>query len=298
MKAFMYHDIRDLENTNFKSRMALKSFLSVQQFKNQLNFIIENYQVISTENLKNIDLNRVEKNYAILTFDDGLLDHYHIASILYDYKISGTFLIPTLAVRDRKMIKSHKIQFILAAVEEKKVVRAIFDYLKLSSDQAKHLWDTYSISRWKNNWWTPEMIFVTNFLRNCDKNAEITNHLFTNLVTADELAFCEDFYLNEDQVKYLVAAGMTVGGHGYSSEALATLENQEEDIKQSLSYVQKFYKKCLSFSYPNGSYNQETIDCMRKYGCEYAFTTVAQDMSNEMDFLAIPRFDAPQTLPL
>ena len=38
-----------------------------------------------------------------LTFDDGLLDHYHILDILLDKQVSGTFFIPCEAVVERRM---------------------------------------------------------------------------------------------------------------------------------------------------------------------------------------------------
>jgi len=299
MKAFMYHDIRDSGKTYFKTRMKLKSFLSIQQFRNQLKHILENYEVISSSDIERVNFSAPQQHYAILTFDDGLLDHYHVASILQEFGIKGTFLIPTLAVRDRKMIKSHKIQFILASGNEKKVVQSILSHPKIKSEQeAKTLWDDYSVSHWKNNWWSEEMVFVTNFLRQDIRGTEITDALFTDFVTKDEVDFCADFYLTESQIDEMLLAGMEIGGHGYTSEGLALLKNQEEDIQLSLEYIQKFHQKPMTFSYPNGSYNEDTIHYMNKYGVKYAYTTVSQPLNSEMNFLEIPRFDAPQTLPL
>ena len=293
VKAFMYHDIRDLNNTKFKSRLELKSFLNVKQFRRQLKYIKQNYTVIDPIDL--LDITDFNKNYAILTFDDGLLDHYNITSILLDNKITGTFLIPSNAVKNRLVIKSHKIQFILAAADEKKLVERIFNELNVTNQQ--QLWNTYSMSKWKTNWWSREMIFVTNILRNHKHGDVITNKLFSEFVTTDESDFCGDLYLSEQHLKEMNDSGMKLGGHGHTSEGLPNL-NQENDILQSIEYIKQFTNNNLVFSYPNGLYNNETLDIMKKYNCKFGFTTKIDNITKDTDLLQIPRYDAPQTLTL
>jgi len=292
----MYHDIRDFNNTDFKSRLELKSFLTVDQFKSQLDYLVKNYRIISTMDLLEAD-NISDDKCAILTFDDGLNDHHRVASILADRNIKGTFLIPTVAIRDRLIMKSHKIQFILASEKEEILVNTILDYFKTSKLKERVMWNKFSRSNIKDNWWSKEMVFVTNILRNHERGTEITDKLFKKFVTTDEEAFCEDFYLTESQVKDLVSLGMEVGGHGYLSENL-TLLDQKKDISQSLKYIKKFHKDDLIFSYPNGSYNKETLSLMEKYGCKFAYTTVPKLINKNVNNLEIPRFDGPQTLPL
>ena len=43
-------------------------------------------------------------NYAVLTFDDGLVDHFYVHQQLKKLNISGTFLIPTAPVVEQKMM--------------------------------------------------------------------------------------------------------------------------------------------------------------------------------------------------
>lgn len=289
----MYHDIRDLNNTKFKSRLQLKSFLNVKQFRNQIKYLKQNYTIIDPIDL--LDITNFNKNYAILTFDDGLLDHYNITSILLDNKITGTFLIPSNAVQNRLVIKSHKIQFILAAVDEKKIVKQIFDELHNINQQ--QLWNTYSLSKWKTNWWSKEMVFVTNILRNHKQGDLITNNLFSKFVTTDETDFCSELYLSEQHLKEMDDTGMNLGAHGHVSEGLPNL-NQESDISRSIKYIKQFTNNELVFSYPNGLYNNETLNIMKKYDCKFGFTTKIDNITKDTDLLQIPRYDAPQTLTL
>lgn len=77
IRAFMFHDIRDLEDTKYPERYKLKSFLRRNQFEFQISKIMSKYQIISSLDIKKIDLNN-NIDYAVLTFDDGLRDHYYV----------------------------------------------------------------------------------------------------------------------------------------------------------------------------------------------------------------------------
>ncbi len=78
LRTFMYHDVRDTEDTKFPGRYNLKSFLNLEQFEKQVKFIAENYDIISPEDYKFINFNDDnDHKFAILTFDDGLVDHYN-----------------------------------------------------------------------------------------------------------------------------------------------------------------------------------------------------------------------------
>ena len=292
VKAFMFHDIRNHDNTKYIERYKLRSFMTVDEFKSKLDYLIEEYNIISASEIPNVKVSNGK--HAVLTFDDGLVDHYHVAEILSDMGLSGTFLIPAQAVRDRVIFNSHKIQFILASISEKELVKRILD-LTPEYVSNKHLWDKYSVTKLKDNWWTPEMIFVTNILRYYD-NGDITKKLFSSIVTTDNDGFCGDFYLNEKQIHEMVKGGHEIGGHGFLSSPLTAIPNQKNDIIQSLDYVKKFYNEDIIFSYPNGKYDHDTLDILEDYGCKYAFTTVKQKLNINTSMLEIPRYDAAQDI--
>jgi len=294
LKALMYHDIRDYKDTNYPSRLQLKSFMTLVEFKNQLQYISKNYNIIRSHEIAEYQHCSNHKN-VILTFDDGLQDHYNVAEILSDMNIPGTFFIPTLAIRDGVVIKSHKIQFILAALSETTLVQRILestpDYVSNT-----YLWEKYSVSKWKDNWWSPEMVFTTNILRDYDVDNSITDSLFANIVTADEIGFCNEFYLSELNIHNMINAGHDIGAHGYTSDGLTLISNQEYDITESLKYIRKFHQNDLIYSYPNGLYDTNTIELMSKHGCEYAYTTNKSVIDNDTSMLEIPRFDASQDI--
>tara|TARA_Y100000593_G_scaffold95015_1_gene198293 strand:- start:37020 stop:37910 length:891 start_codon:yes stop_codon:yes gene_type:complete len=292
----MYHDIRNHKDSDFgrlfHKRYELKSYITRNKFIKQIDFIKNESDIISTSQFLELDKND-KGNYSILTFDDGLLDHYDILDILIDKKINGTFFIPCEAVTRRKILLSNKIQFILALVDEKKLTSLIID--ELGDDK---LWDIYSVSKWKDNWWSPEMVFVTNILRNHSSGKRLANQLFKDYVTTDEKDLCDKFYLNTDHIVELVNNGMYIGGHGYISEDLSNMSDArlDNEIFKSIEFVNNFYNGYRTFAYPNGGYNNDTLKCMSKYEYDLAFTTKQETLDSiSFDPLMIPRYDASQT---
>lgn len=290
----MFHDVRNLKDTNHPKRYNLKSFLSEDQFKFQINEIKNKYKIISSLDIKNVDRN-TDNNYAVLTFDDGLLDHYRVFKHLKTLKLSGTFFIPKMPIVEKRVINTHKIQFILASVDEKFIVDEI---LRLFDDRDK-IWEEYSISRVKNNWWSKEMTFVTNFLRRHRDNNELTDYFFKKFVTNDEPKFSTDLYLSKTHIEEMSNYGMVIGGHGDISENLLLIEDYKYDIDESKKFISDYSNEFL-FSYPNGGYNEDIKNYMKEVDCTLAYTTTPTTVTelDNIEYLEFPRYDSPQTIKL
>tara|TARA_B110000977_G_scaffold109315_1_gene142275 strand:+ start:16759 stop:17670 length:912 start_codon:yes stop_codon:yes gene_type:complete len=299
IRAFMFHDVRDLNQTKFPSRYNLKSFLDKGQFQHQLGIINEKYKIVSSLDLPNIDLSSGNVDYAVLTFDDGLVDHFYVYQELKKLGVSGTFLVPTAPVLEQKMIHSHKIQFILASEDEKILTKEILTNFADAYD----LWKKYSHTDWVDNWWSEEMIFITNFLRNhrTDEfdNYEYTDYLFKKYVSKDIHSFASDFYLNLNQLEEMSYSNMVIGGHGNSSDNLLLVDDVEADILKSHWFTGHFSDKFV-FSYPNGGFNKEIKNIMKRYKCSLSYTIKPQTITNldTVDYLEFPRYDSPQKIPL
>lgn len=295
----MFHDIRNIENTNYPKRYNLKSFLNENQFLFQINEIRKRYKIISSLDIKNIDLETDDENYAVLTFDDGLLDHYKVFKHLKALKISGTFFIPRMPIVEKRVMNTHKIQFILAAAKEKIIVDEILSLF----DNKDEIWSEYSVSRFKNNWWSKEMTFITNFLRSYKDDRvnykDLTDLFFKKFVTEEETNFSNDLYLNVDQIEEMADNGMVIGGHGNISENLLLLEDYKSDIDESKKFISK-YSDEFSFSYPNGGFNNEIKNYMRQANCVIAYTTIPTTLTelDNIDYLEFPRYDSPQIIKL
>lgn len=298
LSVFMFHDIRDHFDIKHSRRYNLKSFLSIKQFVDYINYIVSRFKVISTEQLSSGDITGGNDDCAILTFDDGLIDHYNnVLPILKHYKIKGTFLIASKPATESYIIHSHKIQFIISCVaDESLLVKRIFDELGVDNEEQVYLWEKYSISNHNGNWWTKEMVFITNFFRNYKDRYPIVDTLFSELVASDFKRFNESFYLKPEHVTKLVKAGMDIGGHGHTSENLLLLDDigVREDVSKSIAFVKGLSKSSItSFSYPNGGYNKKIIDILAISSCDVAFTTEEKTISQltPINYLCVPRFN-------
>ena len=299
IRAFMFHDVRDLNQTKFPGRYNLKSFIDKKQFNHQLNFINKKYKIISSLDVPNINLEEGNIDYAVLTFDDGLVDHFYVYKELKKLNVSGTFLVPTSPIIDQKMIHSHKIQFILSAKDEKMLTKEILS----NFDDAYDLWTKYSYTSWVDNWWSKEMIFITNFLRKYKSetfdNYLYTDYLFQKYVSRDIHSFAADFYLNLNQIEEMGYNNMVIGGHGDSSDNLLLVNDIEADITRSHWFVQHFSDDFV-FSYPNGGVNNDIKELLKRYKCSVSYTIVPQTITSldSVDYLEFPRYDSPQKIPL
>ena len=313
----MYHDVRNLDQTKFPKRYSLKSFLREQQFRNQIKYIKKYYNVVSAKQILDSieNKNSLPKNPILLTFDDGLADHYNVVCpILVEEKIVGCFFVPVDACKNKKPFLAHKVQYILAGAETEQIlVKEIFDLLPAFRqkgypiEEDNKLWSTYSQSLWVNNWWSQEMVFVTRLLRedvlpNLVRD-ELVDLLFKKFAYSDEKELADDLYMNVQQIKSLKAS-MEIGGHGFASVNLATLNpsQQRKDIEDTCNFLRTEILNNdddFIFSYPNGGYNQDTVDILKQTGCKAAFTvepTLCSE-SHLSNMLTLPRLCAPQQFP-
>ena len=200
VRNFMFHDIRDLDFNFYPNRYKLKSFLTTDKFLKIIEFIESEYKIISSNQLNKLNELDRNKKYAVLTFDDGLADHYQTFKILKSKKLPATFFVPVLPVTENKVIQTHKIQFIIASVEDEKILT---EEILETTGNRKETYEMYSKTKWKNNWWSKDMIFITNFLRNSiiPNKYEFTDYLFKKYVSDDECNFGSKFYLKESQIR-------------------------------------------------------------------------------------------------
>lgn len=73
--------------------------------------------------------------------------------------------------------------------------------------------------------------------------------------------------MNTSQLKSLISAGHEIGAHGYSHELLSQLdgENLQREIVTARTELQRRLDAPVeSFCYPNGDFNQQTVQAVRQ----------------------------------
>jgi hypothetical protein len=206
------------------------------------------------------------------------------------------------------MIHSHKIQFLLASVNEKKLTNEILNLFDGENNEPfsmrNFIWYSYSETKWKDNWWSKEMIFITNFLRKFNfsefemefKNKyEYVDFLFKKYVKESENVLAKNLYLTEKEIINM-SKTMIIGGHGDTSINLLTERyNLKNEINNSCDFIKEFSKDVV-FSYPNGGVDDTIINYLEKNGCKLAYTIEQKTLTDldVIDYLKFPRYDGAQ----
>ena len=289
MKYLMFHDIRDFNENYFPKRYKLPYFHTITSFKN----ILQRFQPIS--------FNKKSRSGYIYTFDDGLIDHYYIAKILNKMNIRAVFFIPSGPVREREMVLSHKIQFIIASRDENIIVSELLNLIKTNYEINPKEIDHFKKSKWSNNIWSEEMVFITRILREFrgkNERKKLSDALFSKFVSTDEKDFANNFYLNIQQVKEIANMNHIIGGHGDKSNNFSFCTNHEikNEIITSNDFINQFNPDKKYYAYANGGFNDYSISMLDKYNFEKAFTTnIENSTRSKLKNLFIKRID-PMTL--
>lgn len=101
-------------------------------------------------------------------------------------------------------------------------------------------------------------------------------------------------YMSEEQIKELSKSGNEIGSHTVNHPSLEnykgeSLKNELAKSKETLESL--ISKKVISFCYPAGKFNDETVRAVSETGYKYAVTTQSSTgVINLKDLLKIPRF--------
>lgn len=278
----MYHYVRDLKNSRYPEIRGL----SVDFFREQLQYILKYYRVITMQNLfEAIKGNKkLSKNSLLLTFDDAYIDHFEsVFPILDELKIQGSFFPPGKAIQEHRVLDVNKIHFILASVEKKKLliedISSLMDKYRSEYNLESYEY-YYEKLATKDRFDTEEVIFIKRLLqRNLPEKLRsiIINDLFFKYVSKDEGAFSRELYMNYDQLKCMIRHGMYVGSHGWDHYWLNTLtgHQQEKEIELSLDFLRTIGCDISEWAmcYPYGAYNDSLVTLLKTRGCKLALTT-------------------------
>lgn len=294
----MYHYVRDLKNSKFPQIKGLDLY----SFHEQVLYLKKNYNIIRIEDLiLSIDHGvKLPDNAALLTFDDGYIDHYqNVMPFLLKHDLQGSFYIPSSTVDEGKVLDVNKIHFILAKVNDHKIlVREIYSYVqtylpnidcdKLYNETSKigYILDNSDIRFIKQSLQVrlPESI-----------RTDLTKFLFEKYVDNDEINFSKSLYISRKQIKEMLGNGMHIGSHSHNHEWLGskTKTTQRIELNKSVDFLYSLGidTNNLSICYPYGSYNQDTISIAKDIGFKVGFSTVPGVADLDADFLALARLD-------
>ena len=293
----MYHYVREVKHSNYPNLKALE----LNEFKKQISFFKKNFNFIDQNNLEEIISSKKipNKPSILLTFDDGLIDHYkYVFPILLKNKISGCFYPSIRALKQNEVLEVNKIQFILEKEKNRKKILSEIEanLIKLSGEKLEKFYN--KIKQW-SRFDDKDTFFIKQLLQHLLHTKirnKITNKLFQKTVNREEKDFASKLYMSSKNIKEMYLNKMFIGLHGSDHLWLKYLNKneQEREIKNSLSFFSKIgIKNNISMAYPYGSYNKITLNLLKKYKIKFAFTTKPGSINsnNLMKRYLFPRYD-------
>jgi len=287
----MYHYVRSLKNSAYPEIKGLEE----TKFKNQLEYFKKKFEfgnfidIIDSAYIKNeVKKNEVKKNEVILTFDDGLKDHYTtVYPILKKMGIKGYFFPPSKPIEEKMVLDVHKIHFILASTQNKnQIIKEIFRFINKNKNSIgnKTPQEYFKELSIPNRFDTKEVIFIKRILQRelpLELRNEITTNLFKKFVTKDESKFSEKLYMSLEEMKEMSESGMIFGSHSHSHEWLSHIDNKKliNEVENSKKFCHKISSKNneIIMCYPYGDYNEQVINEISKRGFKAGLTTNVGD---------------------
>ena len=283
----MYHYTRYIKNSRYPSIKGLET----EDFKKQLDFFKENFNVVTMEEIIEAvqEGKRLPEKALLLTFDDGYTDNYTVAlPLLLERGLQGSFFVPAKPLVSAGLLEVNKIHFTLAKGNEKEIVNDILDYsLKIKEkleeklnianrDISEELYKRYAVSNGRD---TVDTSFIKKMLQEvlpAGNRTEIIDILFDKYVEVSEEVLANELYVNKTQLKIMKKLGMFIGVHGYEHSHLANLTETEQnkDLDSALCVMREFIDEdAWVMNYPYGSYNEATLRLIKSKGAVLGLTT-------------------------
>lgn len=294
-----YHYIRPIITSKFPGIKGLE----IEGFKRQLDFLEENYSIVSSEQV----LDRIIKNKRLprkacwLTFDDGYKDHYeYVLPELINRNISGAFFPPRIAIKENKILDVNSIHHILSCSTN--ISKLVSDLNSLSiklgikKEKISEYYKKYAVKSRFDNADTKYFKNMLQYVLPEKIRNEITSILFNKLVGVSEAKFSNSLYMNINEVKKLVSSGMYIGSHGSMHYRLDSIDfkTQKTDILSSLEFLEEVGAPTSNWimCYPYGVYNNETVSLLRDLGAAAGLTIEARKANLAVDHpFKLPRLD-------
>jgi peptidoglycan/xylan/chitin deacetylase (PgdA/CDA1 family) len=295
----MYHYVRPINDSKYPGIKGLE----LDGFKRQLDYLKENFNIVSTEQVVDAARNSssLPSDACWLTFDDGYKDHSKfVLPELLKRDLHGAFFPPRVAIEEDVVLDVNLIHHILSCVDDvKQLVSSLNSHCLsngISESNIDAYYEEYAVPNRLDN---ANTIFVKRMLQHVlpeHLRSSIADNMFKEFVGLSAAEFSKELYMSVDEVKELVNSGMYVGSHGSRHYWLNKIssEEQEKDIKQSLNFLEDVGAPTNDWvmCYPYGAYNDATLSLLKKYDASVGITTDARvaNLKGDNPF-ELPRLD-------
>ena len=305
MKALMYHYVR-----RFNSQFPYSKHKDIDDFYYEIKRLKSiGYKFMNVSEAINLIINGGDtEKILLLTFDDGLIDHFKAAQILKELNISkATFYISCKPYFDNKILHVHKAHLIISSQGEKSLELLFQACDRLNISLNKHKSFNIEKESFKNAYHRhQDNNNINEFKRliNYYGSIGLRDCLLDEIL--DQLGILldrKDVYLDLNQIEKISQMGFEIGSHGVSHTLLSRLSKNEQrkELHESKTFLEKCIGKSIkSFCYPYGgkkSYNKTTLKLLKDLNYLNAISVDKLDIEKEKilnNTYEIPRYDCNQ----
>jgi peptidoglycan/xylan/chitin deacetylase (PgdA/CDA1 family) len=299
LRVVNYHYVRDLPNSNYPRIKGLH----INAFRSQVKALQARYIMATMEQTMAFLSGEFQpsRDLCLLTFDDGLKEHYSIVTpYLAENNIQGLFFLTTACIEEHSVLSVHKNHFLMASLEFQEYRNAFLTNLaKISPETNTHVDPIKAAATYRfDTQDVAELKLLLNFHLNDSLRQQVLDGLFQQYL-GDEFLFAQELYVDWNEARAMQELGMILGGHSHRHIPLPKLGDagQREDLRISTELLRKrlLPQQHLPFSYPYGnpvaSFNEITIGALQELGYSCAFTTQVNPNAATQDWFLLNRFD-------
>jgi peptidoglycan/xylan/chitin deacetylase (PgdA/CDA1 family) len=291
----MYHYVRDPD-----PRHPGIAAITLDDFEGQIDHLLRHYEPLEPDALLAAAREGTPvPDGFVLTFDDGLRDHYdNAAPVLERHGIHGIFAPIGLPYLRGRIPFVQKNQFVrgrlgedevadaYAAAAEEVAPEADVPGIMASAPIGDYRRGSEKYLRFK---------YASNRLIPREVSERIMDRLFAEHVSADEAGFVRELYLTTDEIVELRRRGHSIAGHSISHPSLPQLDEpeQEREIAGAVDWLGGLLGEPLAwFNYPYGDRDERSERVCERLGLTIAYSTrpPADWVAHEERF-RVPRVD-------
>jgi len=291
----MYHYVRDPD-----PRHPGIAAITLSDFEGQVEHLLRHYEPLEPDALLTAarDGGPIPDGFVV-TFDDGVRDHYdNAAPVLERHGLHGIFApigLPYLQgripfVQKNQLVRGRlgedEVADAYAAAAEEVAPEAGVAAIMASAPIGDYRRGSEKYLRFK---------YASNRLIPRAVSERIMDRLFAEHVSADEAGFIEELYVTTDEIRELRARGHSIAGHSISHPSLPQLEEveQEREIAGAARWLGELLDEPLTwFNYPYGDHDERSERVCERLGLEIAYSTrPPADWISPDDRFRVPRVD-------
>jgi len=199
----------------------------------------------------------IGKRGILVTFDDGLSDHYLAAQILAEQGIQGVFFIPTTILAEKLPANPMIIHYALAKYSMSRFLQVYREGLEeygLDRSEYEIKYDKYKDDPWKV---IAVIKSVFQYKLTHIQSRKILLFIYRNLLFADEPEILETIHLTQKQIRQILQMGHCIGVHSHSHISIAAKQLSGRQFMQEMVEPKRILERMFNvrvraFSYPHG----------------------------------------------